>query len=102
MSDLSPRALALYQAHGPGPVDWERVAAIVSRAWLPIETAPRAPWNAYGEGQTILLCGGFIQEGKPFVGTGYWKAARTNFWCYTKLGRCPFKPSGWMPLPYAI
>lgn len=29
MSNLSPRALALSQAHGPGPVDWERVARIV-------------------------------------------------------------------------
>lgn len=29
MSNLSPRALALSQAHGHGPVDWERVARIV-------------------------------------------------------------------------
>jgi hypothetical protein len=29
MSNLSPRALSLSQAHGPGPVDWERVAVIV-------------------------------------------------------------------------
>lgn len=32
MSSLSPRALALSQAPGPGPVDWERVAAIVEKA----------------------------------------------------------------------
>lgn len=29
MSNLSPLALAIRQAHGPGPVDWERVAAVV-------------------------------------------------------------------------
>lgn len=29
MSNLSPRALALSQAHGPLPIDWERVAAVV-------------------------------------------------------------------------
>jgi hypothetical protein len=47
MSNLSPRALSLYQAHGPGPVDWERMVVIVDRAmemarpgWMPIETAP--------------------------------------------------------------
>lgn len=29
MSNLSPRALALSQAHGPGPVDWEKLALVV-------------------------------------------------------------------------
>lgn len=29
MSNLSPRALALSQAHGPGPIDWERIADLV-------------------------------------------------------------------------
>jgi hypothetical protein len=32
VSNLSPRALALSQAHGPGPVDWERVAKLAEEA----------------------------------------------------------------------
>lgn len=29
MSNLSPRAIALRLAHGPGPIDWERIANLV-------------------------------------------------------------------------
>lgn len=44
MSNLSPRALALSQAHGPGPVDWERVAAIVDPASQPIDRMKLEWW----------------------------------------------------------
>lgn len=42
MSNLSPRAIALQQAHGPGPVDWERVAEIVEAAKI---GSPTVPWT---------------------------------------------------------
>lgn len=71
-----------------------------STGWQPIETAPKEPTNILGEGPRILLCGGFLNgDGTPAVRTGHWKAARTNFWCDTALGRCADAPTHWMPLP---
>lgn len=68
--------------------------------WQPIETAPREPVNVFGEGPTILLCGGFNSgPGIPSVRTGHWNAARTNSWCDTALGRCALEPTHWQPLP---
>lgn len=67
--------------------------------WQPIETAPKGPLNIVAEGPTILLCGGFTNNRVPAVRTGHWKAARTNAWCDTALGRCSMQPTHWMPLP---
>ena len=73
-----------------------------AHGWQPIETAPREPFDKYGheEGPTILLCGGFMDAGRPTVRTGHWKGRRTNAWCDTALGRCPKMPTHWMPLPH--
>lgn len=108
MSNLSPRALALYQAHGPGPVDWERMAVIVDRAvemsspqWLPIETAPR-------DGTSILLWA--PRHGEERI-IGFWavSAKDFNFEGWTTgwetaggydIGYDPVSdPSHWQPLP---
>lgn len=40
MSNLSPRAIALRLAHGPGPIDWERIADL---AHGPV-VEPRPEW----------------------------------------------------------
>jgi hypothetical protein len=74
--------------------------AAQAAAWQPIESAPREPLNHMGEGPTILLLGTYSSNGGPeTVRTGHWKAARTNAWCDTELGRCPYQPKAWMPLP---
>jgi len=65
--------------------------------WQPIKTAPREPLNILGEGPTVLLAGGF--SGEATVRTGHWKAVRTNGWCDTALGRFPYSPTHWRPLP---
>ena len=68
--------------------------------WRDIETAPKGPLNKYLHGPTILLVGGFSAvDGRSPVTTGYWKAARTNAWCDTRLGKFPLTPTHWMKLP---
>lgn len=48
MSNLSPAALALSRAHGPGPIDWERLAALVRKsmtdAEIKLATDARPGW----------------------------------------------------------
>jgi len=69
---------------------------IIEPQWQPIETAPKAPLDSLGEGPSIILFGGFSGNS---VRTGHWKAAKTNSWCDTLLGRTPRPPTHWMPLP---
>ena len=75
------------------------IAAREAEGWQPIETAPKLPENAYGEGPTIILLNGFKSYGKPTVRTGYWRGRRTQDWCDTALGRVPSAPTHWRPLP---
>lgn len=65
MSNLSPRALAMQQAHGPGPVDWERVAEIAQPA---IKMAPPTTAETYGPallteeiGEIVIVLGSVLQ-----------------------------------------
>lgn len=84
---MSPRALALQQAHGPGPVDWERLAAAVEQpAWLPIALAEK------DDGVPVLL-----SDGRD-VFEGYWEAAR-GFWACSDGGAAYPTPTYFMPLP---
>ncbi len=58
--------------------------------WQPIETAPK-------DGTTILIC-------KPGMKTPWmakWEEMRRapDRWSAIGLGRCPFDPTHWMPLP---
>jgi len=86
--------------HNMTVLDRMRAALLAAdrAAWQDISTAPRSPLS-YDEGPTVLLLGGFVSDGKPTVRTGHWKAARTNTWCDTVLGRCPRTPTHWRPLP---
>jgi len=69
----------------PPQVDW-------LHTWQTIDTAPK-------DGTVILLCGGFLSNGKPVVRTGKWGGVWQVGWKVEALETYQINPTHWMPLP---
>jgi hypothetical protein len=99
MTNLSPRALSLSQAHGPGPVDWERVAVILGAAE---RARPLAEWH---EDIGDVLWWAFPVEEAPYVGSpldlGHTVEAHTPAGMASRfmVGGWPGYHTHWTPLP---